>query len=338
MDQLKDTTVRFGVTALVDFRANGGWKSIDVVFAAPFGPPKPGSPKGVPQRISVVATPLHMRVAPVVVVKNVTATGFTLLARNAMNKDGEAAFSWLAVLGVPESRALRNYDVRLGVLQTKILTPPHITSWPGIWFSQPLVGNGGAPAILLTGHNMAGPSRDDQPWRNAASVASVYPLAGSPTPIPPDDGFSVGALNVESAGRSGFYYAAFIQVGSVGNVSPDVGNLWLDHGSEHGVEDAFQYNGVAWPTPPNRTLQPGAEPGDWVHLDVYFDRPFLTPPVVLATARDADPNPQRHHNPLATIAQNVTTHGFTLSARNTDTVVAMAEFYWIAIGCASGCG
>jgi hypothetical protein len=73
-------------------------------------------------------------------------------------------------------------------------------------------------------------------------------------------------------------------------------------------------------------------------LDVYFDRPFLTPPVVLATARDRDSELKRHHNPLVLIAQNVTTHGFTMAARNTDTVNAIAEFYWIAIGCKEGCG
>lgn len=336
MDRLKDTTVRFGVTKPVDFSANGDWGSIDVVFASPFGSPKPGTPKGVSQSISVVATPLRMRkVAPVVVLKNVTANGFTLFARNLNNQNGESEFSWLAVLGVPD-RQPTSYDTRIGVLQTKILTPPNPTSWPGIWFSQPLVGIGKEPAILLTAHNITGPSRESDPWRNAAAVASVYPLPGT---IPPDDGFAVGAVNVENGGRSGFYYAAFIDARShTERDFADAGNLWLDHGSEHNVEDSFQYNNASWPTPPHRDLQPGTVPGDWVYLDVYFDRPFLTPPVVLLTARDPDNNPKRHHNPLALSAQNVTTHGFTVSARNTDTVGAMAEFFWIAIGCSEGCG
>lgn len=337
MDQLKETTVRFGVTEAVRFRANGGWSSTQVTFATPFGAPKPGFPKGIAQRISVVATPLRMKgAAPVIVVKNVTSTGFTLHARNLTNRGGDSQFSWLAVLGVPD-RQPSSYDARLGVLQTKFITPPHPTEWPGVWFSQPLVGTGNEAAILLTAHNISGPSRENDPWRNAAVAASVFPL---PSPIPAEDGFAVAALNAENSGRAGFYYAAFNDARSH---SPQdfsqTANLWLDHGSEHSVEDSYQTNNNGgWPGPRDRLLQPGAVPGDWLHLDVYFDRPFLTPPVVLLTSRDRHTDPRDHHNPLALSAQNVTTHGFTVSARNTDTVGATAEFYWIAIGCNSGCG
>ncbi len=56
-------------------------------------------------------------------------------------------------------------------------------------------------------------------------------------------------------------------------------------------------------------LSPGGVPGDWVHLDVYVASPFLTPPVVLATARDNNHDPHRPHNPLIAIA-----------LRNADTV------------------
>ena len=91
MDQLKNTTVRFGITDPADFSpagSSGDWRRIDVAFPSPFGPPKPGFPKGVPQEISVVVTALDMRVAPVAVVKKVTNAGFILWARNAMNKAG----------------------------------------------------------------------------------------------------------------------------------------------------------------------------------------------------------------------------------------------------------
>ncbi len=336
MDQLKDTTVRFGTTASVDFGANGDWSSIAVTFASPFGAPKPGMPKGIAQRISIVATPLRTRkMAVVVVIKNVTPNGFLLCARNLSNRAGESEFSWLAVLGVPD-RTPTSYDTRLGVLQTKMLSPPQPTSWPGVWYSQPLVGIGKEAAVLLTAHNITGPSRENDPWRNAAVVGSTYPLPGT---IPADDGFAVGAINAENGGRAGFYYAAFIDSQAGPNHDlPDAANLWLDHGSEHNIEDSYQYNNVTWPAPPHRGLQPGAVAGDWSYFDVYFDRPFRAPPVVLMTARDPANSPRRHHNPLALSAQNVTTHGFTVSARNTDTAGATAEFFWIAIGCEAGCG
>jgi hypothetical protein len=335
MNQLKDTTVRFGVTDEVDFDPNGDWSKIHVNFPSAFGAPMPGTPKGAAQQISVVATPRRTRkVAPVVVVKNVTATGFDLFARNLNNQRGTSAFSWLAALGVPDRRGA-SYDARLGVLQTKMVSGPLTTAWPGIWYSRPLVGVGNEAAILLTSHCNTGPCREGDPWRNAAVVASVYPMLG--TTAPPDDGFGVGAVNVENPGRSGFYYASFIDARP--HMERDVPNaldLWLDHGSEHNVEDSYQYNNVTWPTPPNRRLKPGTVQGDWLYLDVYFDRPFLTPPVVLLTARD--PRSSTRQNPLAMAAVNVSTHGFTVSARNTDTVDAMAEFFWIAIGCSEGCG
>lgn len=125
---------------------------------------------------------------------------------------------------------------------------------------------------------------------------------------------------------------------NVENRGPKVEDLWLDHGSDRHVEDSHLYNTSPWLTPPQRRLSPGAEEGDWAHLDVYFDRPFLTPPVVLLTARDSDGDPKLHANPLALIAQNVTTHGFTVAARNTDTAQAEAKFHWVALGCNAGCG
>jgi hypothetical protein len=85
-------------------------------------------------------------------------------------------------------------------------------------------------------------------------------------------------------------------------------------------------------------MSPGGVPGDWVHLDVYFTKPFFTPPIVLLTARDSGVNHSPVVNPLVAIAQNVTTDGFTAALRNTDSRDATAEFYWIAIGCQPGCG
>jgi hypothetical protein len=111
MDQVKNTTVRFGITDPKDFAESGqagDWRRIDVTFPAPFGVPKPGFPKGVPQEISVVVTPLEMRVAPVAVVKKVTNTGFaiaqnvsthgfTAALRNTDSINATAEFYWIAI-------------------------------------------------------------------------------------------------------------------------------------------------------------------------------------------------------------------------------------------------
>jgi len=340
VDQIKNSTIRFGVTTELDFRAGGNpgdWRSIDISFDVPFGAVKPFLTKGVPQEISVIATAVNPRhIAPVPVIKNVTATGFTLSARNARDADGSAQFSWLAVLGNPDSRH-RSVDVRFGALQTKILeSPGKVTDWPGVWYSDALLDP--QRAQLLTANNVTGPSRADIVWNNPAAVGMITSIIGSASPTPlPEDAFAVGAVNVDTTdGRCGFYW---LGIGHALQRAPSADDdLWLDHGSEKGAEDSFKYNAVKWPTPPHRNLAPGGTSGDWRHLDVYFEHPFLTPPIVLLTARDLDHNPHHLHNPLVAIAQNVSTHGFTVALRNTDVNGATAEFNWIAIGCQAGCG
>ncbi len=334
MDQISDTTVRFGITPSLNFAPTGqqtDWNQTPVTFGSPFGPPKPFLTKGVPQEISVVATAIDpIDVAPVVVIKNVTSGGFTLFARNARDKRGETRFAWLAVLGNPDPAGRVPLDLRFGSLQPKVLgSTGKFTDWPGVWYSDPI--NDPNRVQLLTENNVGGASRSDIAWNNAAAVGMVVPISGSASPTPaPQDAFAVGAVNVDTTdGRAGFYWLG-IGRGRQREV-PSSDDFWLDHGSERGVEDSFKYNAVSWPAPPNRRLAPGGTSGDWLHLDVYFEHPFLTPPIVLLTARDN--NPDKHgHNPLVAIAQNVGTHGFTAALRNTDSGGAMAEFYWIAVG------
>jgi hypothetical protein len=76
----------------------------------------------------------------------------------------------------------------------------------------------------------------------------------------------------------------------------------------------------------------GGQPNDWQQWEVYFRGPFLTPPVVLLTATDR--GLPRGNGPVAAvgIAQNVTTQGFTLAARNSDVRHGSAAFNWVAVG------
>ena len=41
---------------------------------------------------------------------------------------------------------------------------------------------------------------------------------------------------------------------------------------------------------------------------------------------------------VVTVAQNVTTYGFTMATRNSDTAASFAQFTWVAFGCGIGCG
>jgi len=252
--------------------------------------------------------------------ENVKATGFTLRCRNA-NPSSEAAvaFDWLAVLGGPED-GVAQIDALVSVLQAKSFGDfLHRRHWPRIWFSVPFFSPS-PRAVLLTANDLG-----VQGARNPAVVGVVNGLES--LPALDTDGFSVRATNLDSIdGASGFYAAAF----AIGDPATPTGSatqaMWIDHGSEENTEDFFLNVFPGTPYPVN----PGGQDGDSRDFAIYFDRSFLAPLVVLATARG--------RTPVVLLARDVTTHGFTLHARNTDSVGGHALFYWAAIGCVDGCG
>ena len=208
-----------------------------------------------------------------------------------------------------------------------------VTEWPGVWFSDPLVGTN---RVVLLRHTT---TRGRPIGEHSGTMPRLSPRCiRCPERHHPFWRTMVFCRRHQRRcpGEMWLLLRRIHRGASPGRGS--AADLFIDHGSEKGVEDSFRYNQVTWPTPPNRGLKAGGTAGDWLYLDVYFDRPFQTPPVVLLTARDNDGDVKKHFNPLIPIAQNVSTHGFTAALRNTDTIDAMGEFYWVAIGCNAGCG
>ncbi len=343
MEKLSSTTVRFGTVPVPNVlrpsNTTGDWKQhIRVNFATPFGAPIPGRPKDVKQEISVVLTP-RCQVPIVGVVEQVDSTGFSFAIRNAdPNQDANGiSVDWLAVLGVTDATP-SPYDVRLSILQCKTFSGflDGEPLWPRIWFSTPMVPNvpGTPPVILLTANNLDVPSD-----KNPAVVGHPGPLVFLANLVKDNivdptlaNGFGARGVNVDTVGgQTGFYAAALVPTGQRPNVAPPPNSalsLWCDHGSEKHVDSFCLVSDPLFGTP--FPVSAGGRSGDWRILDVYFDRPFSTPPIVLATARG--------HTPVLPIARNVTTHGFTMALRNTDSVSGHAAFFWVAIGCADGCG
>ena len=343
MQTFLNSTVRIGNTPIQAPLQPGGqpgdWSAPTTAsISSPFGAAVPGKPKGVAQSISVVATPRTAGGVPVVaVITAVTAKDFTFRIRNA-DPDQMAesvSLDWLAVLGVPDSNptAAQQMDARLSVLQPKRFDGyKNSRTWPRIWFSRPMnPTKAGAPPILLctqTGLNCS-------PDSTLATVGTAGDLEGSDQLRADniidgvnDFGFSLRAVDVDSVGGpAGFSAAAFVANGDPDpqQGGPSITHLWFDHGSEKNVDTYFKdavFPGTPYP------VAPGGQNGDWRTVDVYFDRPFLTPPLVFATGRG--------RTPLVCVVRKVTTHGFTLSARNTDTVDGHALFHWVAIGSAAG--
>jgi hypothetical protein len=168
------------------------------------------------------------------------------------------------------------------------------------------------PVVLVTANNL------NVVGHNAAAVGIARDPDGA--------GFVLRARDSDcSEGESGFYYLR------VAPGRPMEANLVIDTGEV-----------------PGDTFYRDCDPGDTKSWDVYFDYPFLTPPVVFVTTND---NNVTSHNVAAVgMARNVTPYEFTLVGRNSDcaggsdrplgssSVSGQAGFYWVAIGCSRGCG
>jgi hypothetical protein len=141
--------------------------------------------------------------------------------------------------------------------------------------------------------------------------------------------FRIDARNSSGTerGASAFYWAAVAPSDGTGQSPTALEDPFLAAGR---VRAGFLFH-------------PDYQQGEWQRWDVYFRRPFLTPPIVLLTANDLKqdgssvPREQRVP-PTLGVAQNVTTHGFTIWARNTGEFEGEAGFEWVALGCALGCG
>ena len=341
MQTFANTSFRFGTVQPQDmffsqdrgssgpFRVSntlGDWKTSKLIsFDPPFGPATPGTPKGVGQEISVIVTPRQATTGVVPVVNDVSSKGFTFSARNDLPKEGDAAFDWLAVLGVPEQR--KNYfDTRLSVLQPQLIKGQYASEqWPRVWFSEPMTAGSvgrvpAVPAVLISANNL------NVTQYNCSTVGTVADLVSIPPPGLPYDGFSVVGWNVDDPnldGAVGFYCAAFSMV-SRSDFSQRTQLLWLDHGTERSCDVNFRnvFPGTPFPI----------ASAQWLDFFVYFDKPFSAPPIVLATARGK--------TPIVPMVRNVTTHGFTLAVRDFESAgnAGNALFSWVAIGCGRGCG
>jgi hypothetical protein len=314
MNAIEDTLIEFGQTGdpPQDFKPDctvGDWQSYQVGLKKPFQ-----SADNV--RVIVTANDYSGGIsggitskdnpAVVGVVWGVSTAGFTLWARNSDSEPGKAGFYYMAVeeLGKPP-QGVEGVDLRFGILQQKFFRsegqPEAWQTWdPYPRFSTPLAGKN--LAALVTGCNLnvrstnvpaVGISRDLD--FNGFELAARNSAACLPT-------------TPRSTGACAFYYVAGV------NEHLPKDSFWIDSG----VADAEPF-------------EASCEEGWTASWEVYFSRPFLSPPIVLLTCKDADAA-------VVGLARDVTTHGFTLAGLNSDCGAGNAQFYWVAIGCGLGCG
>jgi hypothetical protein len=289
----------------------GDTETFNISFPTPF------PAQGV--RVIVTANSLNVprgahNAAVVGIAQQVTPAGFVLRARNSDCADagGFAGMNWMAVLETPDIQQ-KPINIRMGVLQPQSFSPDcesGDTRDFGGNFSTSI--NDNQPVVLVTASNL------NVQGHNAAVVGTVlYPQTDT-------TGVVLKGRNSDCAsGGCGFYYVA------LSHKTPGRADLIVDTGDVH----------------PQNFFADCTE-GDTRSWDVYFHQPFLTPPVVLVTANGSEAN---FHNAAAVgMARNVTPYGFTLVGRNSDCFgeggvfgprpAIPAGFYWVAIGCAVGCG
>jgi hypothetical protein len=335
---LGQTILKFGREPRQDFNGHCqplDWQPIDVSFPGAF-------PASAAIRVFVTANDVNVSSEPdnvpvVGTVQDVTPNGFRLWGRNPNQcQRASAGFNWIAVAETPGEEHGSESDIRLGVVQ-----PRHVggacsvaspfafpTVWPVTYAGTRLIGSADAPPVVVASacnhHAWAGTI--DPINVNAVEVdyERIVPLVGViQRPLP--DGFRLKSLNSGPfRGNGGFYHVAVARRGQF--------------------------------TPPNLLVETGAlgakrfeaagDDGDWQVWEAEFVTPFLTPPVVLVTVNDrlADGSTIPDRGPsvgravaAVGIVFNVTTHGFTLMARNSDCGAGFAGFSWGAFGCVRFC-
>jgi hypothetical protein len=314
---------------------SGDWVSMDVQYPQPFP---------AQANVVVIATANDLGVTdplrnePVVpVVEDQTPQGFKLWGRNPHEcARSVAGFNWLAIAEVPSGEEPSHVAVRLGVVRPRFFWR-RCGGDPRFWSvsflpNRSLAGASGPPITLATATNLnvwatsgelsgiGGPTYA-YTWETSYNAAAV-PVIQMPTP----DGFRLKGSNSDGQhGNCAFYHATFAELPGSSQ------GLWIEIGKVGA-----------------KSFEPRDNEGDWRMWDVEFQDPFLTPPTVLVTANDrmADGMPVPDHGAggvfakavaAVGIATNVTTHGFTLMARNSDCAGGFAGFSWVALGCERFC-
>jgi len=315
-----------------DFRPDcvpGDRQTVTVPFNVTF-------PTGSAIRVIVTASdrgidPGAHNAALVGVVQNQALSTFDLMARNSDCGAGQAGFHWLAVAQTPGQEQLRSVAIRMGAVQPKIFAPDcgkgigmfqalDTHDW-GVGFSPPFQRD---PAVLLTACklNCPPPNVGGHYFRDYGGLTQAGSAVVGIAQRSGVNGFNARARNSDcGSGWSALYYVGVTQVFTPAGPAfdPQTRNMVVDTGAVGSL-----------------AFEPHCKVFDWVRVDIQFSRPFLTPPVVLISANDAG---ERKGNVAAVgIAADVTPWGFTLLARNSDCAAGHAGFYWVAFGCAEGCG
>ena len=325
--------VQYGIVPSRNFSPScesGDWEFFDIIFPRPF--------EADPVRVFLCGNNHSLprgdrQCAAVAIARDVTRAGFTLAARNSDCSRGSCGFNWIAIYdaGKPVESPV---SIKTGFVHP-VGFERHCLPWDWhTWNVRFSTMFNDLPVVFSTANSLG--VRDSQVLMNGGNIGRAFlnPAVVGLTQEPTLAGFTLAGRNSDCGwGNAGFYYAAF-------SLKPA------------GDDELLVEAGEVLP----RLFWQACSEGDWQEWLVYFETPFLIPPVVILTANNLNV-PYWDHNPAVVgVVRDVTTHYFTLAARNSDCAggprsgvfgqtwgepidpSGLAGLYWLALGYPSKCG
>lgn len=331
--------LRFGFVPANDFSSSGfydPWPSpfqhANVEFIPPFDN----------DDVQVFLTPSSESLGPsdhhaavVGVAHNVKKSAFELWARSTDCGAGFSSFSWLAInrgpLDEKRERERTPLEIRMARVQplhsAEIPSYPLIFSsnctsgdtaiWPAVLYSRPME-DASSPVVFVTQL-----TTDYDPTYFFSVLGQIaIPVAASVGMLRGTDNkqFRLAARNFDVVpGTPKYNYVALARSTDSTSVSK-IADLRVTSGD-------FLFH-----------LEAGGSLGDWGAVPIYFDSPFLAPPIVLMTAQSHSVQGPSDLRAFHGIANHVDQHGFTLNVRSADFEAGTMMMNWIAFGCGEACG
>jgi hypothetical protein len=329
--------LRFGFVLARAFSSLGfynPWPSpfqrADVTFNPPFDD----------DEVQVFLTPTKEDILPsdhhaavVGVAHKVTKSGFELSARSTDCGAGFSSFNWLAInrkpLGPQRHRPGPTLEIRMARVQplhegelkyvrtfTANCIPGDTAQWPRIPYSRPFetaTHDPLSPIVFITQS-----TTDYDPALPTGFGSTICASVGMLRNTSSKD-FGLAARNFDKTlGAPKYNYVALARHPGATQSLSNIEDLRVTSGD-------FLF-----------TLEAGGWSGDWGALPIYFDAPFLAPPIILMTAQTRDPSGDVRA--FLGIANHADQYGFTISVRNADFEAGTVTMNWVAFGCGQACG
>jgi len=269
--------------------------------------------------------------AAIGVAHNVKKDGFELWARSTDCAAGSCSFNWFAVHRKPLVHARppsQTVEIRLARVQplhdfsrvfpvvlARDCEPGDTALWPTIPFGRPMENANQAPLSPLVFITQATTEYDQ--------AFSLYLWTGLP-PISACVGmlrgtngkqFDLAARNFDvTIGAPKYNYVALAGSNTAPTAASQITDLKVTSG-----DVLFD-------------LQAGGHQGDWGLIPIYFDSPFLAPPIVMMTAQSRSTQTQDDLRAFHGIAYHVDQYGFTVAVRSADPDSGSMMMNWIAFG------